>query len=51
MKWSYTEKQMRKKEKQNTTFRDYILASKNFLAIILVCKSLSWQDVTTTAKF
>jgi len=47
MKWSYTEKQMRKKEKQNTTFRDYILASKNFWC----AKSLSWQDVTTTAKF
>jgi hypothetical protein len=26
---------MRKKEKQNTTFRDYILASKNFSAIIV----------------
>jgi uncharacterized membrane protein len=35
MRWSYTKKQMRKKEKQNTTFKDYILASKSFLVIIV----------------
>jgi F0F1-type ATP synthase assembly protein I len=35
MRWSYTEKQMRKKEKQNKTFKDYMLASKNFSAIIV----------------
>jgi hypothetical protein len=35
MRWSYTEKKMRKKEKQNTTFRDYILAFKKISATIV----------------